>query len=133
MALIEWKDEYSVNVEIIDEQHKHFVSILNKLYENVQSKNTEALPEILTELVKYKEYHFDTEEKYFKEFGYSEAKEHIAEHDKLKAEVNKFLERKDDPLIVCFDLLDFLENWLVHHLSELDKKYTKCFNEHGLV
>jgi len=134
MNFIEWKEEYSVNVKIIDEQHKHFVGILNKLYEAVQGGKEEKLPEIIDELVSYAKVHFATEEKYFDEFDFEGSAEHKEEHKKLTARVGEFLARKnEDPLKVSYELLDFLEDWLVHHLAELDKKYTSCFNEHGLV
>ncbi len=30
------------------------------------------------------------------------------------------------------DMLEYLKQWLVHHIQEIDKKYTDCFNKHGL-
>jgi hemerythrin-like metal-binding protein len=134
MQAIEWKDEYSVGVGIIDEQHKHFVGILNRLYDTIQNDDQSLLPEILKDLTDYAVYHFNTEEKYFDQFKFSGSDEHKLEHKKLKEKVAGFLSRKDeDPLRVSYELLDFLEDWLVHHLAELDKKYTKCFKDHGLV
>ncbi|MEI6228443.1 MAG: bacteriohemerythrin [Candidatus Saccharibacteria bacterium] len=133
MAYIEWQQDYSVGVALIDEQHKHFVGILNKLYETIQSAKTKELATITTELVKYTKTHFDTEEKYFKEFKYEYTDEHIAEHKRLIGKVGEFLENNgENHLIRSFELLEFLEDWLVGHLATMDKSYTKCFNEHGL-
>ena len=33
MPWIEWRPEYNVHINKIDEQHKKFVGIINKLYE----------------------------------------------------------------------------------------------------
>ena len=133
MAYVVWKQDYSVGVEIIDDQHKHFIDIFNRLYSIIQQGQTTSLDKIIEELVIYTKVHFDTEEKYFKEFNYEGASEHINAHKILTAKVGEFLERKnEDQLIVSFELLDFMENWLIDHLSVMDKKYTKCFKEHGL-
>jgi hemerythrin len=32
----------------------------------------------------------------------------------------------------AFDLIDFLEDWLINHLLDMDQKYKKCFHDHGL-
>ena len=133
MAYIEWQPDYSVGVTLIDDQHKHFVGILNNLYEQIQTAQTNKLDSIIKELMEYTKTHFATEEKYFKEFNYEHSAEHIAEHERLIAKVSKFLDEKvENQLIKSFELLEFLENWLVGHLATMDKSYTKCFNQHGL-
>jgi hemerythrin len=133
MAYIEWQPEYSVGVKLIDDQHKHFMDTLNKLYSTIQNNEVESLNKIISELVSYTKTHFSTEEKYFKKFHYEEAAIHIAEHKRLIAKVDEFVKRKkENPLTVSFELLDFLENWLVGHLAMMDKRYTKCFNDNGL-
>lgn len=42
-------------------------------------------------------------------------------------------QKNNDSLENGFELLDLLEDWLVDHLAVMDKKYTACFNEHGLL
>jgi len=133
MAYIEWQPNYSVGVAMIDEQHRHFVGILNKLYEIIQDSKTSELDSITKELAQYTKTHFDTEEGYFKKFKYEYADEHIAEHKKLITNVESFLEESgENRLIRSFELLEFLEKWLVGHLATMDKGYTACFNAHGL-
>jgi len=134
MKYFEWKQNFSVNVKIIDAQHQHFVNILNRIYSTCQSNSFGELEVLINELFVYAQLHFETEEKYFKKFKYSGAKEHIEEHKKIVAKVTKFLTKKnDDPIKTGFELIDFLEDWLVDHLAVMDKKYTACFNEHGLL
>ena len=77
--------------------------------------------------------HFATEEKYFDEFKYEGAEEHKAEHRKLEKSVADMQKRaKAGDLTFTVELLDFFEDWLIKHLAEMDQKYVKCFNEHGL-
>jgi hemerythrin len=129
-----WKDEYSVGVKEIDDQHRHFVDLLSKLYFAISSRQVkQTLAELSQDLIAYADNHFQTEEKYFKEFNYEGAEEHIAEHRKLKEQLTDFQEGfTANKLELSFKLIDFLEDWLVGHLANMDKKYVQCFHEHGL-
>lgn len=129
---IEWKDSYSVSVKALDDQHRAFIEILNKLYETIKTNKEDEVHDITETLIKYTDIHFKTEEKYFDQFKYEGSSEHKTEHRKLKTKVAEFQKRDEDYLKVAFELADFLENWLVEHLDEMDKKYTKCFNDNGL-
>ena len=45
MAIIEWKDEYSVGIQSIDQQHKIWVGLINKLHDAMkkgEGKKAEA-------------------------------------------------------------------------------------------
>lgn len=131
---IQWNESHSVNVKEIDEQHKNFIRILNKMYDLVYQKIDQAkLKIILDELVAYAEKHFYTEEVYFDKFNYEHSQEHKEEHSKLKSQIKDFYKRFEaGEAEISTELLDFLENWLVDHLDIQDKKYINCFNEHGL-
>ncbi len=131
---IKWDESHSVKVKELDEQHKIFIEILNKLYQYVyENKNREELHLILDELVAYAQKHFETEEKYFDLYYYDDSESHKKEHETLKLEVlnfqKEFLEGKKD---ITLELVDFLENWLVDHLDNQDQKYADFFNEKGL-
>ncbi len=131
---IDWKPEYSVKVKEIDDQHKKLVSLIDRLYQAICSyKTREELGPVLEELIKFAEHHFSTEEKYFDRFNYENSEEHKKEHKMFKEKVldfyNKFENRETE---ISFELIDFLEDWLLDHLIEQDQKYVKCFTEHGL-
>lgn len=131
---IKWDKSHSVNVKIIDNQHRHFIGMLNTLYDYIyEGKSREELGIYLNNLIKYADLHFATEEKYFDKFKYENSDTHKNEHAKLRSQImefkNKFAAGAED---ITVALVDFLENWLVDHLEVQDKKYTKCFNDHGL-
>ncbi len=131
--MFEWQQEYELGIEIIDKQHQMFVEILNKLYNSIlEMKTKRTISQLLKELVQYKKFHFKTEEKYFKRFKYAGAPEHIKEHKKLASQVEVFMERYKKGGDIIQELLDFLEDWLINHLQTQDKKYVKCFHDHGL-
>jgi len=131
---IQWTKENSVNVKELDEQHKQFIGILNSLYDAVYHvENRNQLKDILDKLTNFANLHFKTEESYFDKFNYENSEEHKIEHAKLKAQVAEFYKKfEDGKAEITVELLDFLEDWLVDHLGIQDKKYTDCFNNHGL-
>jgi hemerythrin-like metal-binding protein len=130
-----WTDDLSVGVDAIDEQHKHFISLINKLYDAVDKETThESIKGLLSELEEYAKYHFETEEKYFKEFNYSGAEEHIREHRNLTKRLDHLIaDEEKGKKTVVIETIYFLEDWLKNHLAKQDKKYVDCFKDHGLV
>jgi len=130
---IVWQDMYSVNVKEIDEQHKKFVGILNEIYnEAISPISKDNLKDLLNELVSYALLHFKTEETYFDKFNYKLAEAHKEEHKKILARLESYVMLNAEGKDIAFELLDLIEDWLVNHLSNFDKLYTKCFNDNGL-
>lgn len=129
-----WKEEYEMGISVIDKQHKYFVSLINELYDAILSGQTDKkLKEVLDKLIEYAKEHFDTEERYFDKFHYEGADEHKTKHKELKKSVLDFQKRlKEDKVIVSFNLVNFLEDWLSEHLKDMDFKYKDCFKQNGL-
>jgi hemerythrin len=134
-----WDEHYSVHVELIDEQHKKYFAIVNKIVDNLDSSavDRQVIGEIVKELVDYAFYHFQVEEKYFTEFAYPEAESHIKGHDIYRNKMKGFLARmetvSDDEITALFgELSEFATEWFAEHILVEDQKYSQCFNEHGL-
>jgi hemerythrin len=134
MNKFKWEEDYSVDIKEIDEHHKKFIGIIEKLSEGLNANlNEKVLEEILEELIEYGGFHFYTEEYYFDKFNYEFADEHKKAHSAFNEKIKEFQEKaKSDKMEVSFELIDYLENWLVGHIMNVDKKYTECFHEHGL-
>lgn len=132
---IPWTKDLSVGIKEIDDQHQVFLKILNSLYDIIDSKKSAPeLSSILDQLNAYTAFHFATEEKYFDKFNYEFSVEHKEEHKKLLSQVNDFNKRfAVEGENVLPELLNFLEDWLVDHLSTQDGKYKECFRKNGLV
>ncbi len=108
--------------------------VINELLDAINANNTEEhLGNIIESLIKYKMFHFTTEEKYFNDFNYEGKEDHIARHKEFNDKL--IMMRAKYPTYsveFAFELVDFLENWLINHLMVTDQKYVKCFHEHGL-
>jgi hemerythrin len=133
MRSIEWEEKYSVGIELIDNQHKVFIGILNDLYSAIiNKKELSVLDDIFSQLVAYTHFHFQTEERYFDEFDYEGAEAHKIAHRALSDQVVAMQQKYDDVMKNPFELMDFLEDWLIEHIMGMDKLYSQCFKEHGL-
>lgn len=134
MAFFVWNDRYSVGVTELDSQHKQLIKILNELFEAMTSgKTKEVLGKVLNELITYTKTHFSSEERYLQSYGYPSLTEHKKEHEAFVAKVSAF--QKDfsaGKLSLSVEMSSFLKNWLVQHISGVDKKYGSFLNSKGL-
>jgi len=129
-----WTDAYSVNIGIIDMQHKNLVSILNELHQAmVAGLGKQHLGKALSELVNYTNVHFKTEEDFMVAHQYPEYAQHKSEHDQLTRTVLDFqgkFHRNETGLTV--EVMDFLKDWLCHHILLSDKSFGPFLNAHGV-
>lgn len=131
---IQWIEEYSLGIKEIDDQHKILFDIIDELYQSIMAmKSQDILSSTIDKLIGYAEYHFATEEKYFKEFNYEGISEHIAQHQSFVDKINNFKSKLyNDTDTLDIEIIDFLEDWIVGHLGDEDRKYIDCFLEHGV-
>jgi len=129
-----WEDKYSVGVEEIDNQHKFMFGVINELLDAIHTNSPEEhLGHIIESLVKYKQFHFATEEKYFAEFHYEGTEDHIKRHHEFNSKLEALkAEYPTYSIEFAFKLVDFLEDWLINHLMTVDQQYKECFKSHGL-
>jgi hemerythrin len=135
MAIIHWKEEYSINIPKIDEQHKKLVGYINQLYDAMLIGNgEEAVAEIIEGLIIYTVHHFRTEEQIMFSNGYSDYLVHKAQHEELEKQVLAFKEklRDQNPRIIT-ELAGFLKNWLINHIAASDKILGRYLNEKGFI
>jgi hemerythrin-like metal-binding protein len=134
MALIQWDDQLSVKVGEIDDQHRRLVEMINRLHDAMKTgRGRDLLQDILNEMADYVVTHFSTEEKYMAQFKYAGYLSHKTEHQKFMNQITAFhRDFTSGKATVTVDLMNFLKNWLVHHIRETDQKYSACFVEGGL-
>lgn len=134
MNHFKWKKGYELGIIVIDKQHKLFVGILDQLHSAIiESRADSELLGIYRKLETYANAHFRLEEGYFKKFGYDKAKEHINKHRNFRFNILaiKSIMAHDKSMASAL-LMDYLKDWLIHHVKEVDRQYVRCFKEHGL-
>ena len=134
MSHIAWDEKYSVNIEVIDEQHKKIIEVLGHLFDEMgKKKSREVLGSILDQMVQYATEHFATEEIFMTQYAFPGYVEHKKEHEAFRAKVAAFL--KDfaaEKASLSVDVIRFLTDWLDYHILDVDKKYGPFLNEKGI-
>jgi len=134
MPIFEWKDDYIVNVNLIDIQHKRLFEILNEFYDDIMAiKGQEVIKDVIKNLAEYATIHFKTEEDLMIKYNYPEYQSHKNEHKIFVDKVLELMKKlESDTFIPSIEVLNFLIDWLKNHILTIDKRYSKFFNEHGV-
>lgn len=123
---VEWKDEYSVGLDSIDQQHKKLLTLINQLQTAVDySTGEEFEREALDELVNYTKTHFTFEEGLMKDNDYPDFEPHKAKHDEMIREVESVLSvYEQDHDTAMSNAVEYLKDWLINHINGTDKEYS---------
>ena len=123
MDLVKWQEEYSVHVDAIDEQHKRFLAIINKLAQ-VQATDRDAVGIAMDDLLDYAAYHFAAEERILATRPQVDLAEHRKRHNVF---INRMVLLKRDfntgKDIDPTEVFDWAGAWLLHHILRRDKRY----------
>ena len=132
---IKWRDEFSVGLEEIDNQHKELINMINELYTSFMNKeHNSKIEEIVQRMTDYTVMHFSTEEKYFTAYNYVDSKEHIEQHKAFVEKVADFKSKLENrTATLTFKIISFLQEWLLNHILKEDTKYKPMLKEAGLV
>lgn len=136
--MFKWKEDFSVNVQMIDDQHKELFKLGTELYTLVSAKDgIDRYDEIMVVIGRLSDYtveHFDYEEGVMKDNNYDNFDEHKRQHDafvskiqSIKAEDVDVRQRK-----IGMDLIVFVSNWIENHILVTDMKYKEFLNEKGV-
>lgn len=133
--MIRWKEDFSVNDETIDGQHKKLITMLNELGDAMQrGQGRKILDKILNELVSYTQSHFAYEERAMRACGYPGYDEHKMKHEKMTQKVLEIMgELKSGSANITPEVRIFLENWLNKHILGSDKSYAPYLGRRAAV
>ncbi len=134
MEQIVWSDNFSVGVNIFDEQHKSLIVMLNKMIKDpTATTRSETISDILTDMTLYAQQHFKSEENLMIEHGYPHLEQHRNQHKAFSKKVVELC----TATIVGIDavpqaLLEYLKHWLTQHILCEDMEYKQFFDEKGV-
>ncbi len=134
MPLITWGPKYETGLNIIDEQHRGLVDLINELNEAlVEERGKEVMDRVFDELFNYVHVHFNDEENLMKLHEYDDFAEHSRQHDIFTSQMDMFRESfQDGSKVVSDEVLEFLRNWLITHITSTDRGYISLFKEAGV-
>jgi hemerythrin-like metal-binding protein len=137
MNKIVWTEEFSLGVEKLDQQHRELFSIVNELIENQDATATsELLEDVLFRVCGYAAYHFRTEERVMKEYGYPGYASQVSEHAAFRVKAAGFcadaIAGKNESGLLG-EMLEYLHNWLFNHILESDLVFKNFLIQNGFL
>jgi len=125
MKLFEWDGTFLTGNELVDNQHKKLVDLVNRFGELLSAgpPNPKHIEALCAGLVEYTNYHFTEEEHLMASVGLD--KRHLHEHHKQHEDLISQIDPMRQ-LVLVGDLasgkymFEFLVNWLVFHILGTD-------------
>ncbi len=129
MGFMTWEKQYEIGIPEMDRQHKKWLEMLNRFYDNLADGDvTEKMKTLVQEVLDYTEYHFSEEEKLMNGMGYPAIGEQKEMHDAIKQKIIDFKKKLDDGrTIVSLSITAELKTWFREHIMIEDKKYAETF------
>ena len=130
MTLFEWNEKFSVSVARMDEQHKHFLKLLNKLNEAIlREGDRELVGSAINSLHVYALVHFRDEEAILAGCGYPGLGQQRREHLFFVRQIQEMeASHQGGSPVQLSSIVCFLRDWFIHHITEEDKRYERCVN-----
>ena len=135
MSQIKWDQSFSVNNTVIDNQHKKWIDIYNRmdrvLLEGDLDSQRDINAEALQAMLDYSRYHFEFEEEYLYSIGYSDIVKHARLHKDFDTLIYQYYRKVcDGDTVLNTELLKVIKSWLLNHILVEDKKYSQFANDH---
>ncbi len=130
----QWKDKYTVNITVIDEQHKKFLNIINELKLIINSNSCEEkVSEIFFKLAYLIDHYFIKEEIYFNDLKYPNFEQHKAAHNQFVERIIQFQKDvENNKPNLCLEIYQYLEKWFDEHILKYDKEAVEYLRKSGV-
>jgi hemerythrin-like metal-binding protein len=134
MALLIWSDRLSVGVKAVDDEHRILVDTLNELHTAMLAGKAHSITgKLLQKLVEFAPSHFSAEEEILQAAQFPGLDEHRQRHRDLTRGVESFVHRHQrGDAMLNLHLMNFLRDWLFHHILEEDREYGVWLNQRGI-
>lgn len=138
---IAWREEFSIGISDVDDQHKKLLGLLNEMNSFDHDRNSHAsqankLVEILDKLSDYAAHHFAQEELLMRKHlpADANAADHIVAHRTYWTIIVTLKNRllKGDAKVNS-ELVAYLNRWWVDHILQTDQKMGRELNRRGVV
>jgi hemerythrin len=125
-----WKDQFSVQIPEMDEQHREFFRLLNQIqqYNSQNERDSSFLDNLFRELFAYVLGHFEEEEKLLEMTGYEGLALQKKQHQYFRDQLELFRKQNmEGSRVVSQSVLNFMRDWFLNHILETDKNYGHYF------
>lgn len=126
MLATNWNDSYALGIAQIDEHHWHLIAMLNDAFGRLGVRDRIGTEKAIEELVDYAANHFSAEERLMSEHNYPHANLHRQQHAYFIKQISIYRrELTAGRKTLSLDLIVFLKDWLLDHISKSDRAYAE--------
>lgn len=132
MGLLHWEKRYSVGIEAVDHEHRELVELINRLHEQAKAQGSKmAVLGFFGDLYEAISAHFALEERFMREKGYDQLRQHKGDHERLLDEIRDIME--DYEVNDLFEerlLAQRLDAWFSRHFESHDARLHRALGNH---
>lgn len=126
-------NEYMTGIPLIDNQHKQYFELVNKLIDthNKGDMDKATLNKYIKEVFSYAEEHFDAEEYLMRSIKYPLYEEHLAKHNEFRDKADEFLAGIEEEIDIndyVNNLCEWLVDWFKTQVLNDDVKLARLLN-----
>ncbi|SDH77559.1 bacteriohemerythrin [Pseudomonas panipatensis] len=125
MAYLVWQDDLNTGIQVIDNQHKRIVEMINHLDDAQAQKDSALIGGVIEELVDYTQSHFAFEEALLEDAGYQFTRAHKKVHELFIKRVSDYRLRYAAGEDIADELKGLLGRWLFNHIRNDDANYVE--------
>ena len=133
-AFFPWSENNHIDIQEVDEQHKALAGLVNRLHEALgEGQDKASLRATLDHLAESTRGHFLLEESLMRLTHYPGFDIHKQQHEDLMERMRTlqlYLDGEDTT--ITLDVLEFLREWLILHITDSDKRFGQHFQMAGL-
>lgn len=116
---MKWQKKFEVGHKKMDMEHRVFCGLLHDVVTaEVKGASRDKIRRMLSETIKYAEFHFLSEENLMIDIGYPEFEQHHEAHKSLMRDMRKYVVSFESGHHNSKDLANILNNWIEHATSE---------------
>ncbi|GFE62182.1 bacteriohemerythrin [Geobacter sp. AOG2] len=124
MAFPEWDESMALGLPVVDAQHRELIDWIKVLNDAVQKgEGARIIDDVLQKLIGYVQHHFSDEEHLMLSHNFSGFSSHRQEHDFFVTRLMNMHTNIENGEELSAKTLDFLIEWLIHHIKGTDQDY----------
>lgn len=120
---LEWAPEFEIGNEYVDLQHRYFLDLIMRIGDIFkETSDDDYKNRLMTELQKYAEFHFASEENIMIALGLPGVDDHRLLHLRLLEELQHYKMNLESGIKTIDEFLEFITDWFLVHTLHEDRK-----------
>ncbi len=127
MAIVEWRDQMSLDYLPLDEEHKAFLNVVNRSVPAARSGDFKTMDIVFDACYDYVRNHFSHEEDIMERVSFPDIEAHMQAHRTFIQNISEFRKKyeaaktDDEKQKQAIKTSDFLSLWFLGHVLSRDK------------